>query len=125
MGRKYERKTSKERNATAIKMAIEEVEKRGTSIRKAALKFSVPRSTLMGYLDRRKTGNAEFKLATYSVRQVLISEMEQELGKYLLKCSSMWPNHPTPVAELSPQWRMVRPFWKPSVFGVLLRHELS
>lgn len=76
MGRKYKKVTNRERNALALNLAFVEVKEKGTTVRKAAQKFGVTRSTLMDYLSRDKTEGQGFKLARYLVRQVLTETME-------------------------------------------------
>lgn len=46
MGRKYKRKTDKQRDSTALENATREVKEKGASVRVAAAMFGVPRSTL-------------------------------------------------------------------------------
>ncbi|KAK4303085.1 hypothetical protein Pmani_024869 [Petrolisthes manimaculis] len=90
MGRKYKRVTIRERNASALNLAFVEVKEKGSTVRKAAKKFGVPRSTLMDYLSRDKTDGQGFKLASYSVRQVLSETMENDLAKYIEQCSKLF-----------------------------------
>lgn len=55
MGRKYKRKTDKQRDPTAFENALMEVKEKGASVRVAAALFGVPRSTLHDYVQRSKT----------------------------------------------------------------------
>lgn len=90
MGRKYKKKTNKERDETALKNAFFEVQEKGASIRRAAEKYGVPKSTLNDYLSRDKKENKGFQLGNYAVRQVLTRAMEEELAAYLKQCSNMF-----------------------------------
>ena len=93
MGRKYKRKTNKQRDSTALENALKEVKEKGASVRVAAAMFGVPRSTLHDYVQRSRTRPAvdqTFQLATYSVRQVLTPSMEEELAIYLKDCSKLF-----------------------------------
>ena len=89
MGRKYKRKTSRERNETALRNAFTDVQEKRTTIRKAAEKYGVPKSTLNDYLSRDKKENKGFQLGNYAVRQVLTNKMEKELADYIKYCSNI------------------------------------
>ncbi|XP_037794938.1 uncharacterized protein LOC119590336 [Penaeus monodon] len=93
MGRKYKRKTDKQRDPTAFENALMEVKEKGASVRVAAALFGVPRSTLHDYVQRSKTRpivDQTFQLASYSVRQVLTPNMEKELATYLKDSSKLF-----------------------------------
>ena len=141
MGRKYHRKTSRERDENAIKLALVDIIEKGVSIRKTSLEHRVPRSTLMDYVKRKKEGkydNEDFKLASYSVRQVLSSEMEHQLANYMLMCSDMFYGLPTKVVkrlayeyavanncDVPPSWRRNKAAGRDWFTGFLERTNLS
>ena len=61
MGRKYERKTLRKRDANVIKLALIEVTEKQGYLSERRINYNVPRSTLMDYLKRKREG----KLDTY------------------------------------------------------------
>ena len=92
MGRKYKKKTNRERDAAAIENALKEFREKGGSVRAIALKFGIPRSTFHDYVkrDRDRVDQEGFELRSYSVRQVLSSNMERELAGYPRQCSAIF-----------------------------------
>lgn len=101
MGRKYKKKTNRQRDATVLQNALKEVQVNGASVRVAAAKFGVASSTLHDYVKRARNNpaNQNFQLATYSVRQVLTPNMEKELATYLKQCSEMFHGLSTKITR--------------------------
>lgn len=99
MGRKYKKRTDRVRDPVALENAFKEVKDNNASARKAAAKYGVARSTLLDYLRRDRNTNQGFKLATYTIRQVLTSEMEKNLAEYLLQCSRMFHGLSTTITK--------------------------
>ena len=69
--------------------AMSDVVNNVLSLRKAADKYNVKKSTLKDYVDKARKGT-DFKLGAFNSRQVFPMHMEEELTTYLLTCSAMY-----------------------------------
>lgn len=88
----YKKKTDRDFDPNAMKLAVNEVIKNNLSIRKSAQQYQVTKSRLAVYVKKAKTVGTDnmMFMPDFHKAQIFNAQMEDALAKYLLKSCAMF-----------------------------------